>query len=427
MRLKTLLFSILIGSISPIMAQQKEAKVLFIGLDGTRPDALQAANTPTLDSLMASGITTFDSWHLGVTVSGPSWSNMLTGVWEAKHKVTSNNYSGADYTNWPYLPTLVKELRPDLKAVQLITWNPLDIASNGTGGKIYNAGWDLSIDVGNQGQGLITQAAKIQLQDPDLDFLFAYIQDTDGAGHATGFSTSSPAYMNSIENNDDQVKQILNALRARPNYANEEWLIISSTDHGGLGYGHGGNSDQERHIWWIASAPFLKDTSLTGSDPGSFQMPSNPVDPTKVNQVPLQTDVGVTIIDHLLFSLDADQVKQRWNLDGKSWLTSEYYDSTLYENQPGGIRVGAEETELASMVDVYPSRVNDALFIESSEANDTFDRFEVINSQGRVVMEGTLDAKGRTTVNVSSLSPGVYMILIKAPGQGVYSRRIMIE
>ena len=37
---------------------------------------------------------------------------------------------------------------------------------------------------------------------------FAYIQDNDGAGHGTGFSTTSPTYMNSIENTDLQVKVV---------------------------------------------------------------------------------------------------------------------------------------------------------------------------------------------------------------------------
>ncbi len=39
---------------------------------------------------------------------------------------------------------------------------------------------------------------------------------------------------------------MLAALTARPNYANEEWLIVVTSDHGGTGSGHGGQTAAER-------------------------------------------------------------------------------------------------------------------------------------------------------------------------------------
>ena len=67
-------------------------KVLIIGIDGLRTDALQQANTPNLDALIASGFYTYESWHEGITVSGPSWSTIMCGVEFPKHGVTSNSY-----------------------------------------------------------------------------------------------------------------------------------------------------------------------------------------------------------------------------------------------------------------------------------------------------------------------------------------------
>ncbi|TNE27198.1 MAG: T9SS type A sorting domain-containing protein, partial [Bacteroidetes bacterium] len=406
-----LLVAICLGSLmASAQTQPREAKVLFIGLDGTRSDALQQANTPTIDSLMATGISTYDSWHMGVTVSGPSWSNMLTGVWEAKHHVTNNSYSGSDYNNWPYLNNRVKELRPDLKAIQLITWNSMDDAANGTGGNVYNAMWDQSIDVGNQGQDLIMQASQIQLLDPEIDFLFAYIQDADGAGHGTGFSLTSQAYINAIEHNDQQIKKIINALRARPTYAQEEWLIVCSTDHGGLGTGHGGNSDQERSIWWFASASFLKPTVLVGSDPGSYQMTSNPVDSTLLNYVPVQVDVAVTIIDHLLPELDGDSVKNRWNLDGKSWLLPEYYDTTAYYNQPGGLPgIGLME-EAQVEATVYPNPASEVLTIDFRGTSAHKAQYKVMDVAGNIVDEGSFDPSVLFPLDVSNYNSGVYFL-----------------
>ncbi|MBK8659915.1 MAG: alkaline phosphatase family protein [Bacteroidetes bacterium] len=63
----------------------QDRKVLIIGIDGTRSDALQQANVPNLDALIANGLYTYDAWHCGITVSGPSWSTIMTGVWWNKH------------------------------------------------------------------------------------------------------------------------------------------------------------------------------------------------------------------------------------------------------------------------------------------------------------------------------------------------------
>ena len=89
-------------------------KVLVIGIDGARQDALQLANTPNLDALMQNAFFTFDSWHLDITVSGPSWSSIMTGVYHQKHGVTNNSYSGSDYWNYPYFPKRAKEFKPNL-------------------------------------------------------------------------------------------------------------------------------------------------------------------------------------------------------------------------------------------------------------------------------------------------------------------------
>ena len=63
-----------------------ESRVLVIGIDGTRPDALAAATTPKLDALIADGAFTAYSRILGTryrkndTISGPGWSSFLTDV-----------------------------------------------------------------------------------------------------------------------------------------------------------------------------------------------------------------------------------------------------------------------------------------------------------------------------------------------------------
>ena len=50
------------------------AKVLQIGIDGVRPDALLAAKTPNLDLLAEKGSLTLEARTTSITSSGPAWS-----------------------------------------------------------------------------------------------------------------------------------------------------------------------------------------------------------------------------------------------------------------------------------------------------------------------------------------------------------------
>ena len=67
-------------------------KVLIIGIDGCRPDALLKANTPNLDKLWKNGAYIFNTKTDEISSSGICWTGMLTGVWHEKHNVLTNSY-----------------------------------------------------------------------------------------------------------------------------------------------------------------------------------------------------------------------------------------------------------------------------------------------------------------------------------------------
>ena len=50
-----------LGSQQQAQSAAREPKVLIIGIDGVRPDALQAAETPAIDALIANGCVAFDA------------------------------------------------------------------------------------------------------------------------------------------------------------------------------------------------------------------------------------------------------------------------------------------------------------------------------------------------------------------------------
>lgn len=112
-------------------AATRTKKVLIIGIDGTRPDALKKAETPHLDSLIKDGAFTDSAEILGEryqendTISGPGWSSILTGVWADKHGVHDNSFKGRNYELFPHFFKHLKRQRPDATTVSLVSWKPI--------------------------------------------------------------------------------------------------------------------------------------------------------------------------------------------------------------------------------------------------------------------------------------------------------------
>ncbi|MFA6059179.1 MAG: alkaline phosphatase family protein [Taibaiella sp.] len=404
----------LLSSVEMVNAQQQEKvrKVLFIGIDGVRSDALQQANTPVIDSLVNVGLYTFDSWHCGITSSGASWSDMMTGVWESKHRVTNNSYANADYNNYPYFIKRAKECRPDLKAIQVITWDQMNdpsANSNSPYGYVYNSGFDKSIDAGDAWQHAVTNSAIIQLMNPDLDVLFIHYDEVDGRGHGTGFDPNNPIYINQIQDIDAQIGEVLNALKSRPSIDDENWLILLSTDHGGIGLSHGGNANTERHIWWIAAGEDIPHLQITGNDPGSYVMGDNPVDTTMLKNTPVLTDIAVTALDHLVRGTGCGHPEENilWDLDGKSWLMTDTTSGPTY----------VEDVEDAAVAfGVYPNPNDGAFDIVFKDIAGTV-KITIVNIAGQVVEQKMVSVKGdtmgKTRFDLKHLPKGLYSLQVQ--------------
>ncbi len=94
-------------------------KVLIIGIDGCRPDALLAAQTPNLDALWKDGAYSFKARTDEISSSGPAWSAMLTGVWHQKHNVLNNEYEDPDLEHYPHFFRRVRQEKPELQTYTL--------------------------------------------------------------------------------------------------------------------------------------------------------------------------------------------------------------------------------------------------------------------------------------------------------------------
>ncbi len=109
-----------------------ENRVLVIGIDGVRPDALQIADTPAIDELISVGAFTNNTKILGdryrdnETISGPGWSSFLTGVWADKHGVNDNTFRGENYDEYPHFFAYLKRAFPKAVTGSFVDWEPID-------------------------------------------------------------------------------------------------------------------------------------------------------------------------------------------------------------------------------------------------------------------------------------------------------------
>lgn len=228
-------------------------KLLVIGVDGLRPDALAAAQTPNIDALVRNGAYSAEAQSEDLTFSGPNWSTILHGVHRDKHNVTTNGYSGSQLAQYPDLFAYLEAHDSSWNTVRLTTWDAI-FQYQPTGADV-----DLYHSYASNGDNIVTQWAVELLSGThsgypglDVDALFIYLADPDIAGHGYGFHPSVPQYLQELEDVDRQVGLIMNALHARPSYASEDWLVILTSDHGGsINGGHSGNTWERRQI------PFL--------------------------------------------------------------------------------------------------------------------------------------------------------------------------
>jgi len=91
--------------------------VLLIGTDGTNLSKIleYAYNDDSgFKMLMDRGVTAATTIAGHMTMSTPSWSTILTGVWDDKHGVVSNVYRPEPYTTWPSVFNLLEYNKPEI-------------------------------------------------------------------------------------------------------------------------------------------------------------------------------------------------------------------------------------------------------------------------------------------------------------------------
>ncbi|TXG91122.1 nucleotide pyrophosphatase [Rhodococcus rhodnii] len=236
---------------SPDTAVSGIDKTVVIGLDGTMLAEVRDAAAPNLHRLLAEGASAEASIAGHPTISGPSWSTILTGVWHTEHGVVDNSYLGARFDRYPSVFTRIERERPELRTASIATWDGIArIATSGPpAADVVVTTPGASILPTIDARTATSVVAEIETNGPD--FLFTQLDHVDAVGHVGG--TNSPLYRTAIERVDVEVGRIVDAVDARRAATGENWTVLVVSDHGHTPTGgHGGQSPHEASTFVIA-------------------------------------------------------------------------------------------------------------------------------------------------------------------------------
>lgn len=281
--------------------------VLFVAWDGARPDTVEAADTPNIDAIRQSGAfyatgytggelkeepsdwNPSEKWNpytaanLDVTASHastmPGWTHMTTGVWANKHGLfrganpTQSDIDWAPDTfgqyedvvkdsevalakrwgEYPHFFARIKEFSKDTFCATMSTYLPW--------ASLVPSHYDYIYHTLYSEYGMPIAVANIMKKVDHPTVTFTGYDLSDNNGHNHGYSPKRPEIKAYMHKEDAWFGKMLNAIETRPNYRNEYWLVIFTSDHGGFDIVEDGVMEGDHGGWWDGnSEAYPRDT-----------------------------------------------------------------------------------------------------------------------------------------------------------------------
>jgi len=242
-------------------------KVLYIILDGVKGSAVAAIKPPKITEINKNAIYSFvgltDSTQLPVTNAG-AWASLTTGVDPKFHKVTNDNFAGNDLTTYPSLFTRIKQEKPNFSTVSYAASSSFTQNLAGDATEKQTLATDAEVKT----------STVAKLKDGNANLTVAQFHGAETIGAASGYTENNAQYSAAIITLDTYIGEMVAALKARPSFRDENWLVVIASNKGG------------------ATANPRTDNSLFGDDTrNTYVALYNPKFATKLLGKPNTTDV----------------------------------------------------------------------------------------------------------------------------------------
>lgn len=237
--MKKLFIGIVLAAATSLSAAPK---VLVYMLDGARADVMEATDTPAWKMLKenrwADGYRT--AWSV-TAVNDPdvlpgsaaNHTTISTGKFAKNHKVLDKKGVFFAPFSQSATPTVLERIgrkRPGVySTLQVFSWRP-DVGLLPKSGR-----WSAICTSDAVNNTLLVEL----LKRPDAPSTVIVFDDApDAGGHSKGFYPHTPQYLERVNAAMARFGNLLETIKARPTFADEDWLIILCSDHGGCGTRH---------------------------------------------------------------------------------------------------------------------------------------------------------------------------------------------
>lgn len=226
----------------------KIPKLLFIGYDGCQavmPEINKDNERSALRKVAAGGGLYF-AYAGGAngssqdTSTAPGWAAILTGVWATENGVYSNGNVLKEKTR-----SIIYQLgATGVETGFSVSWAPhftrtykKEVAS------VKDKGYPVSYLLNSDDEGTYNSMLT-GIRDGD-SAVFGILEYTDRTGHGSGFDKNNSVYKEGFLEQEEKAYLLIQEVEARESYAQEDWLIMITSDHGGYKTSHGDTTPME--------------------------------------------------------------------------------------------------------------------------------------------------------------------------------------
>ena len=278
-------------------AETRRPMVLMVMFDGMRADAIEAAEMPNLTKLRTgtwqegykgAWSLTGQTEPVAAPNSAPNHVSIATGVFSTKHGVSANGQiANGNYAQYPSWLKRVVDANSGRKALFVYSWSEDADLAPAAAVEFFGR-----TDAENAAE-LASRLASADAPDATLYF----IDKPDASGHSSGFYPHSSAYLSGLAEADGYLGGCLNAIASRPTFAEEDWLILVTGDHGGYAKAHGQTSGRQAHTVPVLLAGRNITAGRLPGMPYNFDITASAVAHFGIN--PVYAGLDATLLDNM--------------------------------------------------------------------------------------------------------------------------------
>lgn len=220
------------------------ALVVFVMIDGVRPDAIAASDCPTLTAMQAEGAWTMQATSVMPSITLPCHMSIFHSVPPTRHGITTNEWVPMARP----LPGLFDLAHAaGRRCASFYNWEPLRNLSRpeSLDFAFYCDAYQRLPDADTV---IATEAVRHMTNDRP-DFGFVYFGTVDIAGHVAGWM--SDAYLAQLARVDGALGLLMAGLPPDTSY-------LVHSDHGGHERTHGNDIPEDMTIPWLVKGPSIR-------------------------------------------------------------------------------------------------------------------------------------------------------------------------